>query len=39
MGNNQLGFYIYGKDTELQDIPWKFESETLETTEYTEKSM
>ena len=36
-GNNQLGFYIYGKDTRAAGHSVKFESETLETTEYTKK--
>lgn len=33
--NNQLGFYIYGKDTRDAGHSVEFESETLETTEYT----
>ena len=36
-GNNQLGFYIYGKDTRAAGHSVEFESETLETTEYTKK--
>ena len=36
-GNNQLGFYIYGKDTRDAGHSVEFESETLETTEYTTK--
>ena len=36
-GNNQLGFYIYGKDTRSAGHSVEFESETLETTEYTKK--
>lgn len=36
-GNNQLGFYIYGKDTRVAGHSVEFESETLETTEYTKK--
>ena len=35
--NNQLGFYIYGKDTRDAEHSVEFESETLETTEYTTK--
>ena len=36
-GNNQLGFYIYGKDTRDAGHSVEFESETLETTKYTTK--
>lgn len=36
-GNNQLRFYIYGKDTRSKDRKVEFESETLEKKEYTKK--
>ena len=35
--NNQLGFYIYGKDTRDAGHSVEFESETLETVAYTTK--
>lgn len=36
-GNNQLRFYIYGKETRSEKRSVEFESETLEKTEYTRK--
>lgn len=36
-GNNNLRFYIYGKDTRAEGHSVEFESETLERTEYTKK--
>lgn len=36
-GNNQLGFYIYGKDTRPEGHSVEYESETLEKLEYTKK--
>lgn len=36
-GNNQLGFYIYGKDTRAEGHSVEYESETLEKMEYTKK--
>ena len=35
--NNQLGFYIYGKDTRPEGHSVEYESETLEKMEYTKK--